>query len=67
VKGGRFYGDWPGLDRLDEDRDLRVATDSRGVIKGVLRDHLGIDAASLASKVFPDLTGVKPADGIIRA
>jgi uncharacterized protein (DUF1501 family) len=67
VKGGRLYGDWPGLDRLEEDRDLRVATDSRGVIKGVLRDHLGIDAASLASKVFPDLPDVKPADGIIRA
>jgi uncharacterized protein (DUF1501 family) len=66
VKGGRLYGDWPGLDRLEDDRDLRVATDSRGVIKGVLRDHLGIDAASLASKVFPDLPGVKPADGIIR-
>ena len=67
VKGGCFYGDWPGLDRLEEDRDLRVTTDSRAVIKGVLRDHLGIDAASLAGKVFPDLTGVKPADGIIRS
>jgi uncharacterized protein (DUF1501 family) len=67
VKGGRFYGDWPGLDHLEEDRDLRVATDSRSVIKGVLRDHLGIDAASLASKVFPDQPGLKPADGILRA
>ncbi len=66
VKGGRFYGDWPGLDRLEENRDLRVATDSRCVIKGVLRDHLGVDAAALASKVFPDLPGAKPADGIIR-
>jgi uncharacterized protein (DUF1501 family) len=67
VKGGRLYGDWPGLDRLEEDRDLRVATDSRSVIKGVLRDHLGIDAASLASKVFPDIPNVKPAEGLIRA
>lgn len=67
VKGGRFYGDWPGLDRLEEDRDLRVATDTRGVIKGVLRDHLGIDAASLSSKVFPDLPSLKPAEGIVRA
>jgi len=67
VKGGRLYGDWPGLDRLEEDRDLRVATDSRSVIKGVLRDHLGIDAASLSAKVFPDIPGLAPAQGIIRA
>ncbi len=67
VKGGRIYGDWPGLALLADDRDLRVSIDSRSVIKGVLRDHLGIDAASLASKVFPDASGVKPADGIIRA
>ena len=67
VKGGRLYGDWPGLDRLQDDRDLRVATDSRAVIKGVLKDHLGIDAASLARKVFPDAPGLAPAEGIIRA
>ena len=67
VRGGRLYGDWPGLDRLQDDRDLRVATDSRSVIKGVLRDHLGIDAASLARKVFPDVPDLKPAEGVIRA
>jgi len=66
VKGGRFYGDWPGLARLADDRDLIVATDSRSVIKGVLRDHLGIDAASLAAKVFPDARGLKPAEGLLR-
>jgi len=67
VKGGRLYGDFPGLAQLADDRDLRVATDSRAVIKGVLRDHLGLDAATLASKVFPDAAGLKPSDGIIRA
>ena len=67
VKGGRLYGDWPGLAQLQDDRDLRVATDSRAVLKGVLRDHLGIDAASLASKVFPDAPGLTPAEGVIRA
>jgi uncharacterized protein (DUF1501 family) len=66
VKGGRLYGDWPGLDRLADDRDLRVATDSRSVIKGVLRDHLGIEAGRLSSKVFPDVPGLKPAEGLIR-
>ncbi len=67
VRGGRLYGDWPGLDKLQDDRDLRVASDSRSIIKGVLRDHLGIDAASLARKVFPDVPGLKPADDLIRA
>lgn len=66
VKGGRIHGDWPGLDRLDDDRDLRVATDSRAVMKGILRDHLGLDAAALDAKVFPGTTGLAPAAGLIR-
>lgn len=66
VKGGRIVGDWPGLDRLEDNRDLRVATDSRGVLKGVLRDHLGIDGASLDRKVFPDTAGLRPVDGLLR-
>ncbi|HEX6841003.1 MAG TPA: DUF1501 domain-containing protein, partial [Stellaceae bacterium] len=32
IKGARIAGDWPGLDRLEDDRDLRVATDSRRVM-----------------------------------
>ena len=43
VKGGRIAGDWPGLSRLQDDRDLRVATDSRSVMKAILRDHLGLE------------------------
>ena len=45
---------------------LRVATDSRAVLKGVLRDHLGIDTATLDRRVFPDAAGVKPLDGLVR-
>jgi uncharacterized protein (DUF1501 family) len=66
VRGGKLRGDWTGLDRLEENRDLRVATDARAVLKGVLRDHLGIDAASLERKVFPDAPGLKPMDGLVR-
>jgi uncharacterized protein (DUF1501 family) len=65
--GGKLRGDWPGLDQLEENRDLRVATDSRAVMKGVLRDHLGIDLATLDKKVFPDAAGIKPVDGLVRA
>ena len=67
VKGGRMLGDWPGLARLQDDRDLRVATDSRRVMKALLRDHLGLDVASLDKKVFPDTPGVRPFDGLLKA
>ena len=67
VKGGRIAGDWPGLKQLQDDRDLRVATDSRAVMKGVLRDHLGLAADSLGAKVFPDSAGAPPMNGLVRA
>jgi uncharacterized protein (DUF1501 family) len=66
MRGGRIHGDWPGLDRLQDDRDLRVAIDSRAVVKGILRDHLGLDRASLDRKVFPDAAGLRPAERLIR-
>jgi uncharacterized protein (DUF1501 family) len=67
VKGGRIVGDWVGLDHLEEDRDLRVATDIRAVLKGVLRDHLGVESAKLDNSVFPNSAGVKPLGGLVRA
>ncbi|HWI26284.1 MAG TPA: DUF1501 domain-containing protein [Stellaceae bacterium] len=66
VKGGRIAGDWPGLSQLQDDRDLRVATDSRSVMKGILRDHLGLDRGDLARKVFPDVPELKPFDGLVK-
>jgi uncharacterized protein (DUF1501 family) len=67
VKGGRVLADWPGLAPSDlyENRDLKPTTDLRAVLKGVLRDHLGIDSAALSSKVFPDSIGVAPMDGLV--
>jgi len=67
VKGGRVLADWPGLkpNQLYEDRDLFPSLDLRGVLKGALRDHLGISEADLTGKVFPDSIGVKPVDGLI--
>ncbi len=67
VKGGRVIADWPGLRDADlyEDRDLKPTTDLRAVLKGVLRDHLGIDQTALATSVFPDSIGIKPLDGLV--
>ncbi len=50
---------------LYENRDLKPTTDLRGVIKGVLRDHLGIGDRVLAQTVFPDSAAVKGASGLI--
>jgi uncharacterized protein (DUF1501 family) len=67
IKGNRIAGDWPGLRDLQDNRDLRVATDSRAVMKGLLRDHLGITAASLSAKVFPDSAAITPINALLRA
>jgi uncharacterized protein (DUF1501 family) len=35
------------------------------VLKGLLRDHLRVDEAALASKVFPESSAVKPVTGLL--
>ena len=68
VSGGRVLADWPGLSRanLFENRDLKPTRDLRTVMKGVLRDHLGVPAAALDTKVFPDSAAARPMDDLIR-
>ena len=67
MKGGRVIADWPGLKvaNLYENRDLKPTTDLRGVIKGVLRDHLGLGERVLAESVFPDSGACKPVKDLI--
>jgi uncharacterized protein (DUF1501 family) len=69
VKGGRVISDWPGLKPADlfEARDLAPTTDLRAILKGVLKDHLGLGDRILAERVFPDSALVKPAKGLISA
>jgi uncharacterized protein (DUF1501 family) len=69
VAGGRVLADWPGLARANllENRDLKPTRDLRTVMKGVLRDHLGVPATALDKNVFPDSANVRPMDGLIRA
>jgi uncharacterized protein (DUF1501 family) len=68
VNGGRVIADWPGLARgsLLENRDLRPTLDLRSVMKGVLRDHLGVASAALESSVFPDSPAAAPLAGLLR-
>lgn len=55
VKGGKVYGDWPGLTReqLNEDRDLALTTDFRDVFAEVLVRHLECEDPGV---VFPGFT-----------
>lgn len=53
VKGGKVYGQWPGLDQsqLYEGRDLALTTDFRRVVGEAVARHLGNDRLA---QVFPD-------------
>jgi uncharacterized protein (DUF1501 family) len=61
VNGGRVWGQWPGLSKKDrfEGRDLRITTDIRSVLKGVLSDHMAVSARSLNADVFPGSDALK--------
>jgi uncharacterized protein (DUF1501 family) len=61
VAGGRVVADWPGLAKSQrfEGRDLRVTTDLRSVMKGVLADHLKLTTASIENSVLPGSAAVK--------
>jgi uncharacterized protein (DUF1501 family) len=69
VRGGRVIADWPGLSRaaLLDNRDLRPTLDLRSVFKAVLDEHLRVDARSIATRIFPDSSGARPLQGLIRA
>jgi len=68
VHGGRVITDWPGLSRAQrfEGRDLRVTTDLRSVLKGVLGDHLRVQSSVIEQTVFPGSSGAR-AMQILRA
>jgi uncharacterized protein (DUF1501 family) len=67
LKGGRVVADWPGVKdaSLYEGRDLKPTTDLRAVLKGVLKDHLRVPDAALATKVFPDSVAARPMAGLV--
>jgi uncharacterized protein (DUF1501 family) len=69
VRGGQVIADWPSLRRtaLLDNRDLRPTLDLRSVFKAVLDEHMHIDANTLAKRVFPDSSGARPLQGLIRA
>jgi uncharacterized protein (DUF1501 family) len=67
IAGGRVIADWPGLKdaNLHDGRDLKPTTDVRAVLKGVMKDHLGLSDRVLASAVFPDSGAIRPMQGLV--
>jgi uncharacterized protein (DUF1501 family) len=59
VRGGKIYGEWPGLDpsQLHENRDLAITTDYRTALATVIGPHLRLGDGQLA-QIFP---GAPPA------
>lgn len=57
VRGGKVYGDWPGLgpEQLYENRDLAITTDFRDVLSELVSRQLGTQAG----KVFPGYAAPK--------
>ncbi|MEJ7744834.1 MAG: hypothetical protein WKF73_21240 [Nocardioidaceae bacterium] len=53
MRGGEYYGSWPGLDNRDlEEGDLKVTTDYRNVLAEIVKSRFNRTEAS----VFPGLT-----------
>ncbi len=67
IAGGRVIADWPGLKdaNLQDGRDLKPTMDLRAVLKGVMKDHLGLSDRVLANAVFPDSGAIKPMQGLV--
>ena len=67
IEGGRVIADWPGLKdaNLQDGRDLKPTIDLRAVLKGVMKDHLGLSDRVLANAVFPDSGAIKPMTGLV--
>jgi hypothetical protein len=53
VNGGKIYGNWPGLENLDQDQDLRITTDFRKVLAEAVVRVLGNNKLGT---VFPGIT-----------
>ena len=67
IRKGGIIGDWPTLTpaKLFENRDTAPTVDMRGLFKGVLRDHLGLDRRALDNQVFPGSASVAPIASLV--
>lgn len=57
IKGGRVYGQWPGLAEADlyQGRDLAITTDFRSPVCAVLKTHMRLSDGQI-DRVFPNFS-----------
>jgi uncharacterized protein (DUF1501 family) len=69
VAGKRVISNWPGLapDRLYQSRDLAATIDLRSVFKTLCQRQLGLDAATVEKKIFPDSIDAPVMGDLLRA
>ncbi|MGA8258340.1 MAG: DUF1501 domain-containing protein, partial [Nocardioides sp.] len=60
VKGGRYYGTWPGLTN-QTDSDLTVTTDYRSVLSEIVTTRMGASSAAVFPGFAPEPIGVMSA------
>jgi uncharacterized protein (DUF1501 family) len=67
LKHGGIIGDWPTLKQtaLFENRDVTPSLDLRGLFKGVLGEHMGVERAALEGAVFPDSAAAEMVTGLV--
>lgn len=67
LKPGGIVGDWPTLkaQALYENRDVAPTLDMRGLFKGVLAEHMGVERAALDATVFPNSAAARPVLGLV--
>lgn len=67
LKPGGIVGDWPTLKQqaLFENRDVAPTLDMRGLFKGVLAEHMGVERAALDNGVFPSSAAARPVTGLV--
>ncbi len=67
LKPGGIIGDWPGLSQpaLYENRDLAPTMDMRGLFKGLLGDHMGVDRTALETRVVPGSAEARAVTGLV--
>ncbi len=67
LKKAGIVGDWPTLKeaKLFENRDTAPTLDMRGLFKGVLAEHLGVERRALDTTVFPDSAQIAPVTGLV--
>jgi uncharacterized protein (DUF1501 family) len=67
LKPGGIVGDWPTLKQqaLYESRDVAPTLDMRGLFKGVLAEHMGVERGALDGGVFPNSAAAKPVLGLV--